>query len=66
MCDICHFSRCPSSCPNAPEPPIFGKCAKCGEVIYDDDVYYEIDEKNYCEACVYESYRTAEVDYERN
>lgn len=66
MCDICHYSICPSSCPNAPEPPKFGKCAKCGEIIYDGDEYYEIDEKTYCEACVYESYRTAEVDYERN
>lgn len=64
MCDLCHYSICPSSCPNADEPPVFAKCEICGEPIYDGDEYFEIDDKPYCEACVYGCYRTAEVEHD--
>ena len=67
MCDLCYCSPCREGCPNAPEPPVFAKCKVCGEPIYFDDAYYEINGRNYCEACVQECYRIAEVDYyERN
>ena len=65
MCEHCHYySGHHPSCPNAPEPPIFDHCEICDEPIYEGDEYYHIDEKNYCEACVRGSYRTAEVDYD--
>ena len=63
MCEICRRHRCPSGCPNAPEPPLFTKCEACGAEIYDGDEYYNIDEHNYCESCVQGGYRTAEVEY---
>ena len=62
MCDFCGFSSCPGACPNAPEPPVFGRCHECGEKIYDGDEYYELGGHKYCEACVEGSYRTAEVE----
>lgn len=62
MCELCLRSPCDSRCPNAPEPPIFALCRECGEPIYDGDEYYEIDGRNYCEACVLNGYRTAEVE----
>lgn len=64
MCEICRQYRCPSGCPNAPEPPLFTKCEACGAEIYDGDEYYDIDDHKYCESCVQGGYRTAEVDYE--
>lgn len=64
MCEYCHQYRCPSGCPNAPEPPIFNHCEACGAEIYDGDEYYEIDDHVYCESCVQGGYRTAEVAYD--
>ena len=63
MCEICHSSPCNSRCPNASEPPVFGRCESCGMKIYDGDEYYEIDGRNYCESCVSGGYKTAEVDF---
>lgn len=62
MCEVCRQYPCDPRCPNAPEPPIFAKCEECGYEIYDGDTYYEIDGKNYCEACVASSLKVAEVD----
>lgn len=62
MCDMCWQSPCDSRCPNAPEPPVFALCRECGEPIYDGDEYYEIEGRCYCEACVLNAYRTAEVE----
>ena len=62
MCDYCRRSICPSSCPNAPEPQVFGHCDECGETIYDGDEYYKIGNHKYCESCVQGGYRTAEVE----
>lgn len=60
MCEYCHKSICPSSCPNFPEPPLFAECEECGEKIYDGDEYYAVGDHKYCVACVH--YKTAEVD----
>lgn len=60
MCKLCHQSRCPSACPNAPEPPVFAECEYCGEEIYDGDTCYKIEDDYYCTDCV--TKMTAEVD----
>lgn len=61
MCDICHRHPCAGGCPNAPEPPIFAKCSECGEKIYDGDDYYELINEYFCEECVSNSHKIAEV-----
>ena len=62
MCEHClqypHHPRCP----NAPEPPVYAKCDSCGGDIYDGDDFYMIDGNNYCETCVKDGLKTAEVD----
>lgn len=63
MCDVCRQTPCASACPNAPEPPVFGRCACCGFKIYDGDDYYDIGGDIYCEECVEDSKKIAEVDY---
>lgn len=63
MCDICGKYPCDSRCPNAPEPELFGKCCMCGEKIFDGDTYYDIEGEYWCEDCIDESRKTAEVDY---
>lgn len=62
MCELCMMHPCHPRCPNSPEPPIFAHCSFCGEPIYDGDDYYEIDDYKYCEACIHDSRKTAEVD----
>lgn len=62
MCDLCHRAVCDSRCPNAPEPQKFGECAECGENILDGDEYYLLGGEYYCESCVRDSVRIAEVD----
>ena len=64
MCRYCRRSICPSNCPSAPEPPIYGRCEVCYEKIYDGDEYYKIGEHTFCASCVHEGYRTAEVEQE--
>lgn len=61
MCDICRNYTCPGSCPNAPAPDEFGRCLHCGQVIYDGDDYYDIDGEIWCEDCIWECRKTAEV-----
>ena len=63
MCEICRQFKCPSACPNAPAPPVFSKCYGCGADILDGDEYYDIDGDYYCDNCIYECRKTAEVDY---
>ena len=63
MCEICRQYRCPSACPNAPEPPAFAECVGCGAVIMDGDDYYDIDGDYYCDECIHERRKTAEVEY---
>ena len=51
MCEICHQFRCPSGCPNAPDPPAVATCKHCGEEIVVGDEYYEYDGECYHEDC---------------
>lgn len=43
MCSECGMTRCPSACPNAPEPEPEGECAVCGEPVDLMDGWYEFD-----------------------
>ena len=63
MCEICRQYICPSGCPNAPEPPVFVECVGCGSDIMDGDDYYDIDGDYYCEDCIDQRRKTAEVEY---
>lgn len=62
MCSICRQTPCSSRCPNAPEPLVFGRCVKCKTKIYDGDDYYNIDGEYYCEDCIDNCRKTAEVE----
>lgn len=62
MCDVCRQHPCDSRCPNAPEPPLFGRCVNCGYKIYDGNEYYDIDGDIWCEDCIDERHKTAEVE----
>ena len=62
MCEICRQYPCHSSCPNAPDPPVFAVCYSCGtEILYGDD-YYDVCGNVYCEDCIDEFRKTAEVE----
>lgn len=64
MCDVCLQHPCHPRCPNAPEPsepPYVTECLNCGEKIYDGDYYYDIDGEEWCEECIKECRKTAEV-----
>ena len=67
MCKECLQTPCHPRCPNADGPEVFGECDGCGNEIYDGDEYYEIDGKIYCEDCIIDFRKTAEVeiDYDR-
>lgn len=56
MCEICRQYPCHPRCPNAPEPPIFDTCEKCGEPIYEGDEYVEIDDSVFCTDCAESTY----------
>ena len=51
MCEICHQYRCPSGCPNAPDPEPIAICKHCLEDIVVGDEYYEYDGEKYHEDC---------------
>lgn len=61
ICEHCRQNPHHPQCPMADDPPIYAHCEACHEPIYEGDEYYEIDDHNYCEACVRGGYRTAEV-----
>lgn len=52
MCDICRQSPCHPRCPNAPEPDPVYTCKYCGEGIYVEDEYAEIDGEYYHADCL--------------
>ncbi len=62
MCDICRMTPCASACPNAPEPETFARCSNCGIKILDGDTYYNINDEYWCEDCIDERRKTAEVE----
>ncbi len=61
MCDCCRRSPCDSRCPNAPESPVYAHCDECGCVIRDGDDYYTIGGGVYCENCIEDARKEAEV-----
>jgi hypothetical protein len=62
MCDICLSTPCLPQCPNAPDPPMVYKCINCGEKILEGDGYYDIDGEIWCEDCIEDCHREAEVE----
>lgn len=52
MCEICHQSPCHPRCPYADEPANIGSCEKCGEPIFVEDYFAEIDGVYYCDNCL--------------
>lgn len=54
MCNICgRLFRCSGACPNAPEPKPIHRCFQCRKGIYAGEEVYKLDEKLYCEDCVF-------------
>ena len=62
MCEECLHYKCPSQCPNAPEPKRVFICSGCGGPIYDGDNYYDILGEQFCETCIEEARKEAEYD----
>ena len=62
MCDICLMTPCHPRCPNAPEPRIVHKCIHCREPIREGDDFYDVEGEPWCEHCMRECLKTAEVD----
>lgn len=52
MCSVCHSSPCLAGCPNAPEPKPVYTCKFCGEGIFAEDHYVEIDGDYYHAECL--------------
>lgn len=64
MCEVCRRSWCDSRCPNAAEPPVVTLCYWCDREIHEGDDYYHVGDRDYCEDCIKDCRKTAEVDYE--
>lgn len=43
MCQYCLTSPCPAGCPNADEPEATETCKYCGDGIFKEDEYAEIE-----------------------
>lgn len=53
MCCECGMNPCSVRCPNSDDKEVFwGKCAECGESLYEGDNAYFIGDEVYCEDCV--------------
>ncbi len=52
MCQYCLTPQCPSGCPNYEGPDPEYVCDECGEGIYSDDKYVDIDGNRYHLDCV--------------
>lgn len=52
MCQYCLTSPCPSGCPNYEEPDPEYVCDECGEGIYHDDKFVDIDGERYHLECL--------------
>lgn len=62
MCDICHRSPCPSSCPNAIDR-VMGVCALCGEVIRRSERGIIVDGETYHVDCLEDLFRSSMQDF---
>ena len=61
MCEICRQNPCAAGCPNYDEEPLM-YCEGCDKPIYQDDVYYEVNDIILCEDCIYDCMRHADRD----
>lgn len=61
MCDECRHSPCITRCPNYEEKPLF-YCDRCGEGIFNGEIYYKIADMMLCEDCISDSKTYAEWD----
>ena len=52
MCQYCLTSPCPSGCPNADEPEAEFDCKYCGDGIFKEDEYVEIEGVRYHLDCL--------------
>ena len=62
MCEICLTTPCDPRCPNAPEPRVVHKCINCGESIREGDTFYDVDGEPWCEVCMKDCRKIAEVE----
>lgn len=62
MCSVCMSNPCNSRCPNAEEEKTVHICMNCGEDIYEGDDYYDIDGEAWCEECIKDCKKTAELN----
>lgn len=62
MCDVCLHSPCLPGCPNEPPPPIVYTCVNCQEPIYEGDDYYDIEGDAWCEECIRDALKIAELE----
>jgi len=59
MCMICYDGRCPDCYDDSDMPPVM-ECWRCGEGIYEGDMYYEI-KGSLCGECLIDEYRSVAV-----
>ena len=64
MCEECRQIPCHPRCPNAPDPPMVYKCIYCAKPIREGDEFYDVDGDPWCEDCMTDCHKTAEVDDE--
>lgn len=63
MCSECYQTPCHPRCPNAEyEEQVVCYCDECKTEIYEGEKYYEIHGKIYCECCIDDCKKIAEVD----
>lgn len=62
MCEYCHSYPHRRGCPNEPEAPIVTSCSNCHRNIREGDEYFDIDGEPWCETCIEDSRKTAEVE----
>lgn len=52
MCAICRSYPCLGRCPNASELIPIYECCKCGNEIFDGEIYYNSPEGYICKNCI--------------
>lgn len=51
ICLDCHIGFCDPRCPDAPQPPVIARCARCGDEIRKGDRYFGFQNDSYCGPC---------------
>ena len=62
MCEYCHSHPHRRGCPNEPEPETVARCSNCRGEIREGDTYYDIDGEPWCEDCILDARKTAEIE----